>query len=142
MRHHTKDKGDIGLGFVIADLLEHGIQVALPMSEHLPFDCIAINPSGELRKVQVKYRTAKNGLVGIRKFSTWVDRKGIHTRKHEKSDYDCFAVYCPTNRQCYYVNVSETGQSTYMGLRIKPVKNMSGRKQHDADKFRDPHRIF
>ena len=29
MRHHTKDKGDIGLGGVIADLLKHDVQVAL-----------------------------------------------------------------------------------------------------------------
>lgn len=41
--HHTKDKGDVGLGHVIAVLLENGIQVALPISEHLPFDCIAIS---------------------------------------------------------------------------------------------------
>lgn len=50
MRHHTKDKGDIGLGCVIADLLKHDIQVALPVSEHLPFDLIAIHPYGDMIK--------------------------------------------------------------------------------------------
>jgi hypothetical protein len=48
MRHHTKDKGDIGLACAMADLVKHDIQVALPMSEHLPFDLIAIHPMGYL----------------------------------------------------------------------------------------------
>lgn len=41
MKHHTKDKGDKGTGNVIADLLSKGIQICLPLSEHLPFDLIA-----------------------------------------------------------------------------------------------------
>jgi len=56
MRHHTKDKGDVGLTRVMADLVAHDIQVALPISEHLPFDLIAIHPTGDLRRVSVKYR--------------------------------------------------------------------------------------
>lgn len=54
--HHTKSKGDSGLGFVIADLLSRGVQVALPISEHLPFDCIAISIGGCLCRLSVKYR--------------------------------------------------------------------------------------
>jgi hypothetical protein len=50
MEHHTKTKGDKGMGFVIADLLSKGIQVALPISEHLPFDLIAMNTDGQLKK--------------------------------------------------------------------------------------------
>src|SRR5216683_5100347 len=46
VRHHTKDKGDEGLGQVIADLMTNGVQVAVPLSEHLPFDLIAIGEQG------------------------------------------------------------------------------------------------
>ena len=41
-RHRTKDKGDLGVACVITDLMKAGIQVSLPLSEHLPFDLIAI----------------------------------------------------------------------------------------------------
>ena len=56
VRHHTKDKGDEGLGQVIADLMANGVQVAVPLSEHLPFDLIAIGEHGAMRRVQVRYR--------------------------------------------------------------------------------------
>ncbi len=38
MRHHTKDKGDEGLGQITGDFMTHGVHVAVPLSEHLPFD--------------------------------------------------------------------------------------------------------
>ena len=38
MNHHTKNLGDIGVAQVIASLMKNGIQVCLPISEHLPFD--------------------------------------------------------------------------------------------------------
>ena len=71
MRHHTKDKGDIGLGFVIADLFSHGIQVALPISEHLPFDLIAISEHRKLARVSVKYRTATGSCLALNLKSFW-----------------------------------------------------------------------
>jgi PD-(D/E)XK endonuclease len=58
VRHHTKDKGDEGLGQVIADLMTNGVQVAVPLSEHLPFDLIAISEDGAMRRVQVRYRAS------------------------------------------------------------------------------------
>src|SRR5438132_8772398 len=56
VRHHTKDKGDEGLGQVIGDLMTNGVQVAVPLSEHLPFDLIAIGEHGAMRRGQVRYR--------------------------------------------------------------------------------------
>jgi hypothetical protein len=96
MRHHTKDKGDAGLGFVIADLLSNRIQVALPISEHLPFDCIAIDEDNNLIRVSVKFRAKKNGVVSVPLKSSWSDKYGTHTVKHDKKSYDCIAIYCPT----------------------------------------------
>ena len=54
--NHTKDKGDLGLGMVISDLLCHGIGVFMPLSEHQPFDVVAVNHEGKMSRVQVKYR--------------------------------------------------------------------------------------
>ena len=61
MRHHTKDKDDEGFGQVIADLMTNGIQVALPLSEHLPFDLIAMGEHGAMRRVQVRDRASADG---------------------------------------------------------------------------------
>lgn len=60
MRHKTKDKGDLAVAKTLAHLLEHDIRCCLPLSEHLPFDLIAVMPDMRtLRRVQVKYRTAE-----------------------------------------------------------------------------------
>lgn len=60
---HTKTDGDTGLACVIADLVKHGIGIALPLSEHMPFDLDAVSPDGQLSRVSVKFRRAKNGRI-------------------------------------------------------------------------------
>jgi len=142
MRHHTKDKGDVGVGFVIADLLSRGIQVALPLSEHLPFDCIAISEDGTMLRLSVKFRTARrSGTVRVARSSVWADRKGTHTRKHQRGDYDAFAIYSPTTGKCYYVRESEV-EGEHISLRVTPSKNGQQSGCHPAELFVDPKRLF
>jgi hypothetical protein len=58
MRHKTKDKGDLAVAKTIAHLLEYNIRCCLPLSEHLPFDLIAVMADMRtLRRVQVKFRS-------------------------------------------------------------------------------------
>jgi hypothetical protein len=140
MRHHTKDKGDQGLGFVIADLMASGIHVALPISEHLPFDCIAINSAGDMKRVSVKYRTAPKGVIDCRKRSSWVDRRGVHYKKHTPGSYDAFAIYCPDTKQCYYVREEESSGS--LRLRITKPRGTNGIAARFADEFKNPERLF
>lgn len=140
MRHHTKDKGDIGLGFVIADLFSHGIQVALPMSEHLPFDLIAIAEQRKLARVSVKYRAAKRGKISLTYRSSWSDRHGVHIRHHDKTTYDAIAVYCPDTHECYYIQNAEVGKN--FCLRIDNTKNSQEKKIRFASGYRDPRRLF
>lgn len=112
MRHHTKDKGDIGLACVMADLMKHDISVALPVSEHLPFDLIAIHPLGIMAKVSVKYRVmTKTGVVTVETRSIWNDRAGTHHRRHDPGDYDAVGIYCPDTDECYYLLASELSPS-------------------------------
>lgn len=143
MRHHTKDKGDIGLGFVMADLLSNGIQVALPISEHLPFDCVAIPETGRMLKLSVKYRAcSKTGTLDVPLASSWADRLGTHKRLHDRSAYDALAIYCPDTKRCYYVMMSEVrGHSLH--LRIEDPK--SGGRQRTirwANGYADARRMF
>ena len=65
MEHHTKTKGDAGVGFVLADCLQNNVQVCLPISEHLAFDVVVVSPEGALRRLQVKYVTAKKGAITV-----------------------------------------------------------------------------
>jgi hypothetical protein len=141
MRHHTKDKGDIGLASVMADLLKHDIQVALPVSEHLPFDLIAIHSRGTLAKVSVKYRVMKKGAVTVETRSSWNDRNGTHHRHHDPGDYDSVAIYCPDSDECYYLLVSELSPSGRT-LRITSAGNNQATGVCLARLYTDPGRLF
>jgi hypothetical protein len=142
LRHHTKDKGDIGLTCVMADLLKHDIQVALPVSEHLPFDLIAIHPRGTMAKVSVKYRVmTKTGAVTVLTRSSWNDRNGTHHRHHDPGDYDAVAIYCPDTDECYYLLASELSPSGRT-LRITSPGNNQMTGVSLACRFTDPGRLF
>ena len=141
MRHHTKDKGDIGLGHIIGDLVQVGIQVALPLSEHLPFDIIAISEHGELRRVQVKYRAANEGVIRTRLGGSWADRNGTHRRRFEPDDFDVLAIYCPEPRLCCYLLTGEL-PSDSVQLKVSPARNGQVRGVRVATDYTDPLRIF
>jgi hypothetical protein len=141
MRHHTKDKGDQGLGHVIGDLLQQGIQIALPLSEHLPFDLVAVSEDGLLRRVQVKYRAMSGGVVECRLASSWADRNGTHSRAFDARTYDALAIFCPDPRLCCYLRSEELPADT-VKLRVLPAKNGQAQGVRLAADFTDPHRIF
>lgn len=143
MRHHTKDKGDSGVGFVIADLLSVGIQVALPISEHLPFDLIAISEDNQLRRLSVKYRAMKNGKVDVPFRTSWNDRNGTHVKHVDMSKFDATAVFCPDTGICYYVRNDEieSGASVFV-LRIEPARNGQKENVRMAELFSSPSRLF
>ena len=141
-RHHTKDKGDVGVACVVADLMKKGIQVALPLSEHLPFDLLAISADGEVAKISVKYRALnKLGTIKISAESTWADRHGTHRRRHRAGDYDAVAIYCPDSDECYYVLAMELC-SRETCLRILEPKNRQVSGVRMAGQFTDPSRVF
>ena len=93
VRHHTKDKGDEGLGQVIADLMTSGVHVAVPLSEHLPFDLVAIDDGGAMRRVQVRYRTSLDAAhVRCHLGTSWADRNGTHKRAFDAASIDALVI--------------------------------------------------
>jgi hypothetical protein len=143
--HHTKDKGDLGVYMVIADLGCSGFGVFLPISEHMPFDLIAVSPEGQVRRVQVKYRTlSQNGSITVRFVSTYSDSGGCHISHIDKSSFDCCAVYCPDNRKIYYIRNEEIPDSVSwaFSLRVITPRNNQRKKVIDASKFEGVTRIF
>ena len=141
LHHHTKSKGDQGLGFVLAELLRHNIQVALPLSEHLPFDLIAISETGQLCRVSIKYRGAKDGKIEVALKSVWSNQQGIHINRREVGDVDAIAVYCPDTGQCYFLRDDQVEGQAFI-LRIDPPKGPSGKAIRMTADFLDPTVIF
>lgn len=127
MAHHTKDKGDLAVGMVIADLLINGYTYAPLISEHLPFDLIAIEQCGEFRtkKIQVKYSSLKNGVVQINCRSTYSDSNGFHTQTVDRKAFDAYAIYCPETKDIFYINTCEMPETVKatLSLRVVPPKN-------------------
>jgi hypothetical protein len=139
--HHTKTKGDIGVGFVVADLLENGIVPALPMSEHLPFDIVAISACSHISRVSVKYREKnKYGCVVVPLSSVWADKKGNHVKKADKSLFDVTAIYCPDTKKVYYVRNDETNEA--ISLRIDKPKNNQMINITSASDYEGAERLF
>ena len=125
MRQHTKDKGDEGLGQVIADLMTNGVQVAVPLSEHLPFDLIAINEQWTMRRVQVRYRaSADASRLRCELLGSWADRNGNHKRAFDSTAIDVLAIYCPSPRTFVYLLADEL-PSTGVHLRLSKARNRS-----------------
>ena len=142
MRHHTKDKGDEGLGQVIANLMTNGVQVAVPLSEHLPFDLIAIDEHGAMRRVQVRYRaSAEAGLLRCELVGSWSDRNGTHKRAFDASAIDVLAIYCPSPRTFVYLLADEL-PSTGVYLRLSKARNGQIKRTRDASEYHNPWRMF
>ena len=138
MRHHTKDKGDEGLGQVIADLMTNGIQVAVPLSEHLPFDLIAIGEQGGMRRVQVRYRASADAAqLRCRLGGWWADRHGNHHRAFDATAIDVLAIYCPCPRTFVYLLADELPPA-HVNLRLSKARNGQVKRTRDASEYRDP----
>jgi hypothetical protein len=102
--HHTKAKADIGLAKVISDLTTKGYIPCIPLSEHQPYDIVAIGKNGVALKLQVKYATLKsNGTVEVRFRTSWTDKNGTHIKHYSKDEFDFYAIYCPEKDAVIYI---------------------------------------
>ena len=131
--HHTKDKGDLGVAKAHADLVEKGWTVLFPSTEHAPFDLVAYR-DGVFRRVQVKYRSVRNGTVEVDFRSGWTDRHGVHKKPIDKTAIDLVCIYCPETDECYYVDPARHRMS--VKLRITPSRNSQVVRVLRADDFR------
>lgn len=124
-RTDSKDKGDLGVAMVIANLCSQHIKIALPMSEHLPFDLIAINEQGNLSRVSVKYVKLNNRKrieVPLRTISS--NSKGYNTKHLNHDDVDGFAVFCPDTKVCYFIGKSRYKENRTSFI-IQPEENLT-----------------
>jgi hypothetical protein len=131
--HPTKEKGDLGVAKVHADLVGKGFTVLFPVTEHAPFDLVAYS-DGVFHRLQVKYRSVHSGALKVQFRSMWADRHGTHTKPMDKEAIDFVCVYCPETDDCYYVRPGAHGTS--VTLRVTPSKNGQQAGVLYADAFR------
>jgi hypothetical protein len=112
-----KEKGDIGLAKVISELTVIGVHVSLPISEHLKYDMIG-EKNGILKRIQVRYATAKNGKIEIKLKSVWSNKKGNHILLRTKGDFDILAAYCPDTDKTYFLDDKTFNNTTAITLRF------------------------
>ena len=130
--HHTKDKGDLGTAKAYADLVERGLLVLFPATEHAEFDLVAYDTSTFYR-IQVKYRSASTGAMTVRFRSVWADRHGTHLKPWDMSQVDVLCVYCPETDECYYLRPPDAGDC--VTLRVTPPKNGQAKNVRLASAF-------
>jgi hypothetical protein len=136
----TKRRGNIGEAKVVADLLEQGIEVALPFGDNLPFDLIAVGPDFRLWKLQVKFASARQGVIRIKNWRQSENTRRRYERIYTATQVDIFAIYCPDTEKVYYVPQQEIGQRAAFHLRIAPARNQQRVGIHwheDYRSFRD-----
>lgn len=137
----TKIKGDVGLTQVIADLTKRGINVALPIAEHLPYDIIAISEQHVTIKISVKYVGAKHGAIPIPLRSVSTNMKGWKAKTIDFSVIDGFAVYCPDSQAVYYLPVAAVkGHKSTFALRTDTPKRKGDYRL--AVDFQNPHVLW
>ncbi len=132
IKHHTKTLGDIGVLKAQVDLIQKGYIVAIPLTEHAPFDLI-IYKDHKMSTVQVKARTVNSGKIEVSFKSSYNDSKGTKTVPVDKSKIDIYCVYCPDTDLCYYFNPDEFDKS--VSIRLELPKNNQKKGIHLAKDF-------
>lgn len=132
-KHHTKSLGDLGILKAQLDLFEKGFVVAVPLTEHAPFD-LMVHQEGVSRTVQVKARSVdRRGNLNINFSSTYSDSKRMHNVAVEKKYIDIYCIYCPDTDKCYYFDPNQFNKSVC--LRVKRPKNNQKQNVNFADDY-------
>jgi hypothetical protein len=121
----TKAKGDLAELKVATDLVSKGYRVAVPFGEDCDNDLI-IDRGDKLERVQVKYSTAKAGVIHVQCYSSSLTNGKVKRRKpYTPSTVDWIGVYGPRSDECYYVPAAELGENgrAHISLRVAPTAN-------------------
>jgi hypothetical protein len=135
-KHHTKNKGDLGILKAQLDMTLQGYMILHPLTEHSEFDLVAYK-DGSFLRVQVKYRAVNNaGVIAVPFKTSWADKNGTHEQYINKNEIDIFCVYCPDTDECYYFRPKDFRKG--VNLRINPPKNPVGTIHYAKEYTRVP----
>jgi hypothetical protein len=132
IKHHTKNKGDLGVLKAKLDLFNKGYLILCPETEHAPFD-IVVYKDNYFKRIQVKYRELKNGKLQVRFSTSWADKNGSHSKKIDKAQIDLYCLYCPDTDNCYYFEPKKFKET--ITLRVETPKNNQKAKVNLANEY-------
>lgn len=124
MKHHTKEKGDIGVAKAIADLSIKGFKILTPLTEHLPFDLVVYDTELDIfYKIQCKYKSKTNGVLKVSLKTSYATKDGCFSTRYSKNSFDVISIYCPETDKVYYISSSEVKDlNNSFVLRLDPAK--------------------
>ena len=111
----TNIKGDIGELLVMSKLLKEGYWVSKPFGDDCPYDILADDKQGNIKRIQVKYSTPKNGVVRVHLSSSGKSYKNQHI--------DWVIILNAETEEIYRIDPSEFPNEAGIYLRTKPAKN-------------------
>ena len=124
--NNNKHKGEQAQKFVIAAFARYEIEVALPMSDNLPFDFVAIY-NGKLFKVQVKSSTKGNKgsdvetvVFSCRRSNWWRKTQ----TKYTAEDADVFVGYDARDGGVYLLKQSDFVGRNCFSIRKHPSRGV------------------
>ena len=105
---------------IMADILNRGYKVLLPLGEDWRFDLV-IYRNSKFERIQCKYDGVNTDFceVRCRSCNNW------GTYKYKQKDIDWMACYHKATNKCYYIPGTILGEIGRTGiiLRINPTKN-------------------
>jgi len=117
----------------LADLVSKGCIPCIPLSEHQPFDLLAVLQTGEVVKLQVKYVALKKGAIAVGFRTSWADRNGTHMKRYAENAFDYYAIYCPDKDVVLYIPNSFDCPKV---IRFDKPRNNQGAHVRWADDYR------
>ena len=134
IKHHTKQKGDLGVLKAQLSLYEQGYLILQPITEHAPFDLVAYKDNA-FKRVQVKYKSLdKTGAITLHFRSCWADKNGTHMQAVDKEQIDLYCIYCPDTDECYFLDPDAFDKS--VTLRVETPKNNQNKHIKFVDDYR------
>ena len=132
----VNDKGNIGLSKAVAEFVELGYDVFLPLADTDVIDLLVVNKNGDICRVQIKYRSITNKGVITVQTSGVINGKRVNINKN-KIDY--YVIYCPDNKKIYYVPISVFDNRNSISFRVNKSKfnqsNMIFAKDYEVFDF-------
>jgi len=136
-KHHTKEKGDLGVLKAQLSLFEQGYLILQPVTEHAPFDLVAYKDNA-FKRVQVKYKSLdKSGAITLHFRSCWTDKNGTHMQAVDKEQIDLYCIYCPETDECYFLDPKAFDKSVTLRVEI-PKNNQNKHIRFVSDYLRVP----
>lgn len=123
----TKAVGELSEIKILAKLVELGFPVLIPFGDNQRYDLVFENQDGELKKVQCKHGTFRNGAIICRLVNVNVNSGGYKILGY-KEDVDFFGIYCRDLDKCYMLDVRDIEATYNITLRVDKPRSKQAHK--------------